>query len=271
VDLRGKRILLTGASSGIGAVATRKLAAEGATVIAVARRHDLLAEVVGEITASGGDATAVSADLSDLDEVDAVVKAAGAVDILINNAARSIRRPLVESLERWHDVERVMALNFYAPLRLIRGVAPGMIARGDGHIVNVATWRVLPESSPMFAAYNASKAASSAVSRVIDTEWGRSGVQSTTIYYPLVATPMIAPTRGYDGVPALSADEAADWMLIAVRTRPVRIAPRKVLALRALDVVAPRMLNAVLERETHRTNARFPPSGPAPVVPAAGK
>jgi NAD(P)-dependent dehydrogenase (short-subunit alcohol dehydrogenase family) len=124
VDLRGKRILLTGASSGIGAVAARKLAAEGATVIAVARRHDLLAEVVGEITASGGDATAVSADLSDLDEVDAVVKAAGAVDILINNAARSIRRPLVESLERWHDVERVMALNFYAPLRLIRGVAP---------------------------------------------------------------------------------------------------------------------------------------------------
>jgi NAD(P)-dependent dehydrogenase (short-subunit alcohol dehydrogenase family) len=262
---------VTGASSGIGAVAARKLAAEWATVMGVARRHDLLADVVGEITASGGDATAVSADLSDLDEVDAVVKAAGAVDILINNAARSIRRPLVESLERWHDVERVMALNFYAPLRLIRGLAPGMIARGDGHIVNVATWRVLPESSPMFAAYNASKAASSAVSRVIDTEWGRSGVQSTTIYYPLVATPMIAPTRGYDGVPALSADEAADWMLIAVRTRPVRIAPRKALALRALDVVAPRMLNAVLERETHRTNVRFAPPGPAAVVPAAGQ
>jgi NAD(P)-dependent dehydrogenase (short-subunit alcohol dehydrogenase family) len=123
----------------------------------------------------------------------------------------------------------------------------------------------------MFAAYNASKAALSAVSRVIDTEWGRSGVQSTTIYYPLVATPMIAPTRGYDGVPALSADEAADWMVTAVRTRPVRIAPRKALALRALDVVAPRMLNAVLERETDRTNARFAPPGPAAVVPAAGQ
>ncbi len=271
VDLRGKRILLTGASSGIGAVAARRLAAEGATVIAVARRHELLAEVVGEITASGGDATALSADLSNLDEVDAVVKAAGAVDVLINNAARSIRRPLLESLERWHDVERVMALNFYAPLRLIRGVAPGMIARGDGHIVNVATWRVLPESSPMFAAYNASKAALSAVSRVIDTEWGRSGVHSTTVYYPLVATPMIAPTRGYDGVPALSAEEAADWMVTAARTRPVRIAPRKALALRALDVVAPRMLNAVLERETHRTNARFPRPGPAVVLPAEGR
>lgn len=256
VDLRGKRILLTGASSGIGEVAARKLAAEGATIIAVARRKDLLVAVVDDIVAAGGAAVALPADLADLDQVDGVVREAGPVDVLINNAARSIRRPLIDSLERWHDVERVMALNYYAPLRLIRGVAPGMIDRGDGHVINVATWRVLPESSPMFAAYNASKAALSAVSRVIDTEWGPSGVQSTTVYYPLVATPMIAPTRAYDGVAALSADEAADWLVTAARTRPVRIAPRKALALRALDVVAPRMLNDVLRRETDRMNAR---------------
>ena len=131
-----------------------------------------------------------------------------------------------------------------------------MIERGDGHIINITTWRVLPESSPMFAAYNASKAALSAVSRVINTEWGQSGVHSTTIYYPLVATPMIAPTRAYAGVAALSADEAADWMVTAVRTRPIRIAPRKALALRALDVIAPGRLNAILERETNRMNAR---------------
>jgi NAD(P)-dependent dehydrogenase (short-subunit alcohol dehydrogenase family) len=256
VDLRGKRILLTGASSGIGAVAARKFAAEGATVIAVARREALLAEVVSQINAGGGSAIAMTADLADLDQVDAVVNAVGPVDVLINNAARSIRRPLLESLDRWHDVERVMALNYYAPLRLIRGLAPGMLARGDGHIVNVATWRVLPESSPMFAVYNASKAALSAVSRVVDTEWGHAGVHSTTVYYPLVATPMIAPTRVYDGIAALSAEEAAEWLVTAAKTRPVRIAPRKALALRALDVVAPRMLNAVLERETDRMNAR---------------
>lgn len=256
VDVRGKRILLTGASSGIGAVAALQLAAEGATVIAVARRESLLVDVVERITATGGDAIAIRADLSDLDEVDAVVKRVGPIDVLINNAARSIRRPLLESLERWHDVERVMALNYFAPLRLIRGLAPGMIERGDGHVINVATWRVLPESSPMFAAYNASKAALSAVSRVIETEWGNAGVHSTTIYYPLVATPMIAPTRAYDGITALSADEAADWMVTAVKSRPIRIAPRKALALRALDVVAPRALNNVLERETSRMNAR---------------
>ena len=256
VELGGKRILLTGASSGIGAVAAEKLAAEGAVIIAVARREGLLNEVVARIEASGGTASAVVADLSDLDQVNGVVKTVGPVDILINNAARSIRRPLLESLDRWHDVERVMSLNYFAPLRLIRGLAPGMIERGDGHVINIATWRVLPESSPMFAAYNASKAALSAVSRVIDTEWGQQGVHSTTIYYPLVATPMIAPTRAYQGVAALSADEAADWMVTAATTRPIRIAPRKALALRALDVVAPRMLNNILERETNRMNAR---------------
>nr|WP_109560993.1 SDR family oxidoreductase [Mycolicibacter engbaekii] len=256
IELRGKRILLTGASSGIGAVAARKLAAEGATVFAVARRGDLLDDVVAQICHAGGEATAIRADLADLDQVDAVIEQVSHVDILINNAARSIRRPLIESLDRWHDVERVMALNYYAPLRLIRGLAPGMIERGDGHVINIATWRVLPESSPMFAVYNASKAALSAVSRVIDTEWGRAGVHSTTIYYPLVATPMIAPTRAYDGLVALTAEETADWMVTACKLRPIRIAPRKALALRAVDVIAPRVLNNILERETDRLNAR---------------
>jgi NAD(P)-dependent dehydrogenase (short-subunit alcohol dehydrogenase family) len=183
IDLRGKRILLTGASSGIGAVAAERLAAEGATVIAVARRENLLAELVGRITAAGGNATAIPADLTDLARIDELVEEVGPVDVLINNAARSIRRPLIDSLERWHDVERVMALNYFAP-------------------------------------------------------------------------PMIAPTRAYDGVAALSSDEAAEWMVTAVRTRPIRIAPRKALALRAADVLAPRRVNRIFEAETARMNAR---------------
>ncbi|MEV3905554.1 SDR family oxidoreductase [Mycobacterium sp. NPDC050551] len=269
VDLAGKRILLTGASAGIGAVAAEKLAARGASIIAVARREQLLAELVDRITAHGGQAVAMTADLADLDQVDHLVAEAGPVDILINNAARSIRRPLADSLDRWHDVERVMALNYYAPLRLMRGLAPGMCARGDGHIINIATWRVLPESSPLFAVYNASKAALSAVSRVIDTEWGHAGVHSTTVYYPLVATAMIAPTRAYAGLPALTPDEAAEWMVTAARHRPVRIAPRKALALRALDVVAPRALNHLLARETNRMNARTAETASADGIPAS--
>ncbi|HEV7852437.1 MAG TPA: SDR family NAD(P)-dependent oxidoreductase, partial [Mycobacterium sp.] len=137
IDLQGKRILLTGASSGIGEAAAEKFARRGATVVVVARRKDLLNEVADRILADGGDALAIDCDLADLDAVDAlaarVEKEIGGVDILVNNAGKSIRRPLAESLERWHDVERTMALNYYSPLRLIRALAPGMLERGDGH------------------------------------------------------------------------------------------------------------------------------------------
>ncbi|OBA99377.1 short-chain dehydrogenase [Mycolicibacterium fortuitum] len=253
IDVAGKRILLTGASSGIGEAAAEKFAAKGATVVAVARRQELLDDLVGRITTKGGDARAHAVDLSDMDAIDDLVATVerdlGGVDILINNAGRSIRRPLAESLDRWHDVERTMTLNYYSPLRLIRGLAPGMRERRDGHIINVATWGVMNESSPLFAVYNASKAALAAVSRVIETEWASVGVHSTTLYYPLVKTPMIAPTRAYDGLPGLSAAEAADWMLTAARTRPVQIAPRMAVTAKALNTVAPGLVDAVMKRQ----------------------
>jgi NAD(P)-dependent dehydrogenase (short-subunit alcohol dehydrogenase family) len=253
IDLDGKRVLITGASSGIGEASAYKLARRGATVVVVARRRDLLDEVAERIVADGGDALAIDCDLADLDAVDAlaarVEKEIGGVDILVNNAGRSIRRPLADSLERWHDVERTMGLNYYSPLRLMRALAPGMLERGDGHIINVASWGVLSESTPLFAMYTASKAALSAVSRVIETEWAHKGVHSTTIYYPLVATPMIAPTKAYTGLPALTPDEAADWMVTAARTRPVRIAPRMAVTAKALDTVAPGLLNALMKRQ----------------------
>ena len=253
IPLRGKRILITGASSGIGEAGAEAFAARGAEVIIVARRADLLEELATRIAERGGTATALTCDLADLDAVDGlaetVVQRFGGVDVLVNNAGRSIRRPLADSLDRWHDVERTMQLNYYSPLRLIRGLAPGMIERGDGHIINVATWGVLSEASPLFSVYNASKAALSAVSRVIETEWSHYGVHSTTLYYPLVATPMISPTKEYSGVPALSAEEAAGWMIDAARHRPVRIAPRFGVTARAIDVLAPGVLNGLLKRQ----------------------
>jgi NAD(P)-dependent dehydrogenase (short-subunit alcohol dehydrogenase family) len=258
VDLDGKRILLTGASSGIGEAAAERFAQRGATVVVVARRQDLLDAVADRITTAGGAAMSMPCDLSDMDAIDALVadveKRIGGIDILINNAARSIRRPLAESLERWHDVERTMVLNYYAPLRLIRGLAPGMLERGDGHIINVVTWGVMSEAAPMFAVYNASKAALASVSRIVETEWGRKGVHSTTLYYPLVATPMIKPTKAYDGMPALTAEEAAEWMITAARTRPVRIAPRMAVALNALNTVGPRWVNALMQRRGDQLN-----------------
>lgn len=260
IELAGKRILLTGASSGIGEAAAEQFAREGATVVVVARRQELLDALAERIIAAGGDALAIACDVSDMDAVDALVadveKRLGGIDILINNAGRSIRRPLAESLERWHDVERTIVLNYYAPLRLIRGLAPGMIERGDGHIINVSTWGVLSEASPLFAVYNASKAALSTVSRVVETEWGDKGVHSTTLYYPLVATPMIAPTKAYQGVPALTPEEAGEWMVTAARTRPVRVAPRMAIAARALDTFGPRWVNAVMQRQSIQPNRK---------------
>jgi NAD(P)-dependent dehydrogenase (short-subunit alcohol dehydrogenase family) len=254
IDLRGKRVLITGASSGIGAAGAELFAAQGCEVIVVARRADLLGEVVERITAKGGTASAIPCDLSDLDAVDTLAQDVGAVDILVNNAGRSIRRPLAESLDRWHDVERTMTLNYYSPLRLIRGLAPGMIERRDGHIINVATWGVFSEASPLFGVYNASKSAFSAVSRVIETEWSGYGVHSTTLYYPLVATPMIAPTKAYDGLAALTAEEAGQWMIDAARHRPVRIAPRMAVSARALDIVAPGVISRVMKRQRLQPN-----------------
>jgi NAD(P)-dependent dehydrogenase (short-subunit alcohol dehydrogenase family) len=130
-----------------------------------------------------------------------------------------------------------------------------MRQRGDGHIVNVSSWGVLTESTPLFATYNASKSALTAVSRVIETEWAADGVHSTTLYYPLVKTPMIAPTRAYDGLAGLSADEAAEWMVTAVRTRPIRIAPRMGVTAHAVNSFAPAAVDAIMKRQRLQPNS----------------
>lgn len=274
VDLRGKRVLLTGASSGIGASAAKMFAHHGATVVLVARRLDRLDGLAQHIRQAGGSAEVLACDLTDLDAVDRLVanveERFGGVDILVNNAGRSIRRPLAESLDRWHDIERTVSLNYYAALRLVRGFAPGMLERGDGHIINVATWSSLSEAAPLFAAYNASKSALCVVSRSIETEWACRGVHSTALYYPLVRTPMIESTTQYHGVPTLTADEAAGWMITAARFRPARVAPRLAVLTKALDAMSPRFVNFFLSlRERPAAIDDQPPVRPTARVRAA--
>jgi NAD(P)-dependent dehydrogenase (short-subunit alcohol dehydrogenase family) len=253
-------VLLTGASSGIGEAAAEKFARRGAVVAVVARRQDRLDELVDRITAAGGTAHAFVADLSDLDAIDALAAAVeadlGGVDILINNAARSIRRPVADSLERWHDIERIMQLNYMGPLRLIRALAPGMLERGDGHIINVATWGVFFDGAPLFGVYNASKAALAAVGGSMETEWGPRGVHTTTLYYPLVKTDMSAPTKAFERIPGLAPDEAADWMVVAAQTRPIRIAPRVALTARTVGTFHPRLPLALIQRSGFRPKSR---------------
>ena len=225
--VRNKVVVVTGASSGIGADCAFKLAAAGATVILAARTPQKLAETVDAITQQGGKAFAYACDISDLQDYDRFCKTVlanhGHVDILINNAGRSIRRSVKHSFDRFHDFERTMQLNFFGALRLIFGFAPTMLARRQGHIINISSIGVLA-SPPRFSAYVASKAALDAFAWCAAPEFADSNVRFTTINMPLVRTPMIAPTKLYDAFPALTPDEAAELVMKAVIEQPKRVA-----------------------------------------------
>jgi NAD(P)-dependent dehydrogenase (short-subunit alcohol dehydrogenase family) len=226
-EVRNKVVVVTGASSGIGEDCALKLAAAGATVILAARTPQKLAETVARIEQQGGHAFAYACDIADLADCDRFCKTVlenhGHVDILINNAGRSIRRSVKHSFDRFHDFERTMQLNFFGALRLIFGFAPTMLARKQGHIINISSIGVLA-SPPRFSAYVASKAALDAFSWCAASEFADSNVRFTTVNMPLVRTPMIAPTKLYDAFPALSPDEAAELVMKAVIEKPKRVA-----------------------------------------------
>jgi thioester reductase-like protein len=221
--ISGKRILITGASSGIGRATALKLAAAGAVPLLVARNVERLEEVRAEIVATGGLAYVYAADVSDMDEIDRLLERIGDdhrhVDMLVNNAGRSIRRSIALSYERFHDFERTMQINYFGAVKLIVGLLPQMRARGQGHIVNVSSIGV-QTNPPRFSAYVASKAALDAFTRVVSSEVIGDGVTFTTIHMPLVRTPMIAPTKLYDAFPAITPEAAADMICDALRTRP---------------------------------------------------
>lgn len=248
-EVAGKRIVVTGASSGIGAASAERLARAGAEVVLVARREDELAERVEAIRAAGGTASYEVADLADVSAIDDLIarlEADGGVDVLVNNAGHSIRRPILRS--RMHDYERQITLNYLAPVRLTLGLLPAMIARGDGHIVNVATWAVMLPGAPLFAGYVASKSALTAFGDSLHAELASKGVTVTTVFPPLVRTPMIAPTAAFDGAPSLSAEEVAEWVLRAVVHRPREIAPRVSHIFRMVDAAIPGIARRAVTR-----------------------
>ncbi len=199
-----------------------KVGAERGEVILVARTKEKLDEVAGEIAAGGGLAHVHPADLSDLDEVgrvaDEVLAAHGRVDVLVNNAGRSIRRSVAGSYERIHDYQRTIELNYLGAVQLVLKFLPGMRERRSGHIVNVSSMGV-QTNTPRFSAYVASKAALDAFSRSIASEIVDDRVAISTVYMPLVRTPMIEPTAHYRYFPSISPEEAADMVADAIVSR----------------------------------------------------
>ncbi len=245
----GKTVMITGGSSGIGKAAAQMMARAGAKVLVVARGAEALAETVKEIKDEGGDALAYRADLSDIDDCDRLVAKVledhGHVDVLVNNAGRSIRRSLALSYDRFHDFTRTMQLNYFGSLKLILGLLPIMEKRRSGQIINISSIGVL-SNAPRFSAYVASKAALDAFSRCAAAEFNDTGVAFTTINMPLVRTPMIAPTKMYDNVPTISPDEAAEMVRNAVIYRPQRIATRLGIFSQVLHMLAPKVSEIVM-------------------------
>ena len=257
--LAGRRVLVTGASSGIGEATAKACAERGATVLLVARRADALDRVRAEIEAAGGAAASYPCDLTDAGATERlvaqVIEEHGGVDLLVNNAGRSIRRSIALSYDRMHDFERTMAINYFAPVRLMLGLLPGMVERGDGHVVNILTWGVQVKA-PKFAAYIASKTALDVWSRIAGRELYGDGVTFTNIRMSLVRTAMIGPTDAYRRAPALTPEQAAAKVVRALEDRPVTVNVLAGTVAEVFNLVAPRLSDAFF----HRVTQRFPDS-----------
>lgn len=245
----GKVVMITGASSGIGHAAALKAAAAGAKVLLVARSEDKLEETRSVIEEEGGEAFIHTCDLSDPEDVERmgneVLAAHGHVDVLVNNAGRSIRRSVALSYDRFHDFERTMQLNYFGSLKLILCLLPRMRERKSGHIINISSIGV-QTNTPRFSAYVASKAALDAFSRCIASEIIDDRVHITTIHMPLVRTPMIAPTKMYDAFPTISPDEAAEMITGAMIGKPKKVATKLGNFGELLYAISPKASDAIL-------------------------
>ena len=245
----GKTILVTGGSAGIGKAIAMKLAEAGAKTILVARDPDKLAATAADFAAHDLDVVTYSADISDPAQCAAFaerVKAEhGGIDVLINNAGRSIRRSIENSYDRPHDFERLMRLNYFAAIQLSMAFLPGMCQRRSGHIVNVSSIGALA-TPPRFSAYVASKAALEAWSDCAASEYLDRGVSFTNVNMPLVRTEMIAPTKFYEHVPTLDPDEAAQMVVDALINKPARVATKLGRFAQAVHALAPNLGRIVL-------------------------
>jgi NAD(P)-dependent dehydrogenase (short-subunit alcohol dehydrogenase family) len=246
--VRGKVVLITGGSSGIGLAAAERCVGAGARVLIVARDVEKLEAARAQLATHGGSVFAYPCDIADYAACDALTKQVlaehGGVDVLVNNAGRSIRRSIDLSHDRFHDFERTMQLNYFAVVRLTMGLMASLLERG-GHVVNISSIGVL-SNAPRFSAYVASKAAMEAWTRCAGAEYADRGVTFTIINMPLVRTPMIAPTRIYEQMPVATPEEAADMIAEAITDRPKRIATKLGIAAEVLHLVAPRITEVVM-------------------------
>lgn len=260
--LAGRRVVITGASSGIGEAAALQVAEAGGVPILVARRVEALEAVKAAVERKGGQAWVYACDITNEESVAQLVsnllRDHEGIDMLVNNAGRSIRRSVKLSYDRFHDFERTMEINYFGAVRMILGLLPHMTERHFGHIVNVSSIGV-QANPPRFSAYVASKAALDSFSRVAAVETYGDGVTFTTIHMPLVRTPMIAPTKLYQAFPTISPDEAAEMVIKALIERPKEMNTTIGTSGEVLNALAPEITDQLL----HVAYRVFPDSAAA--------
>jgi len=176
--LQNPKALVTGATSGLGKAIALRLARDGAEVIVVGRNAARGAETVDEITAEGGRARFIAADLNDPADIQRLARDAGDVDVLVNNAGRSVWAP-TEQLGV-EDFDSMFASNVRAPFYLVAAFAPAMVARGGGSIVNIGSMagRIGLVNG---AAYGATKAALASLTQSWTAEYSPRGVRVNAV------------------------------------------------------------------------------------------
>ncbi|MGB4775640.1 MAG: SDR family NAD(P)-dependent oxidoreductase [Daejeonella sp.] len=226
--LKDKTILITGASFGIGESLAYKLAGTGVNLILVARTEEKLILVKNKIEQMGGHVKIFPTDLSKPDQVqlllDSIQQLPNGIDILVNNAGKSIRRSIYNSLDRYHDFTRTMAINYFGPVQLILALIP-VLKKNKGHIINISAINVLLAPVPYWAAYQSSKSAFDHWFRSVSPELNAGGINTTSIYLPLVKTRMIVPTTVYQKMPTMTPKHVAKIICRYILNKNRKFAP----------------------------------------------
>lgn len=243
MDIKGKRVIITGAGRGLGRTLARAFAEAGAReVLAGVRQPEDLDKLKDEARAAGAPITPIKLDVTDEGDVNATARL-GAIDILVNNAGvAGYGNPLTMSLE---DAVREMEVNYFGALRMTRSLAPGMIERKAGMIVNVAT-AFAKINLPLIATYCASKAALLSLGQALRAYLSDKGVHVMTVMPTTIDTDM---SKGAE-VPKMTTDFVAGEILRHIREEsidpPIGDEAESVLkALREDPIALEKMLNQI--------------------------
>ncbi|MBF7092201.1 SDR family NAD(P)-dependent oxidoreductase [Flavobacterium sp. ALJ2] len=224
----GKTILITGASYGIGENLVYQLSDINTCLILVARTEEKLVSIQEKLKNKACKIIIFPTDLSDNNQVNLLLSHLRAIpqgiDLFVNNAGKSICRPIMKSLDRYHDFSRTININYLGPVQLTLGLIP-ILSKNKGQIINISAINVLLFPAPHWAAYQASKVAFDNWFRSASSELRNNNITTSSIYLPLVDTRMVKPTKRYDKMPKMSPKQVSTIICQSVIRKDRRFVP----------------------------------------------